>query len=356
MHVLLLHALAGCTPGGATLPPPAPPAGDPDLPVIPVSPAALHVDGPARALPGLCEPSGAARRGDGPIWIVDDDQPDAVFSWEPGAPPRRHGLPDAPVRDAEGLSFDPEGGLWITGGMGRSAGSGKVGKRGVLARLVDGPAWRTDLQSDALRPGKDAAELEPLRAAIAAACPACALPGDAAGTEDGRALDAEGLTWGPAGQLLVGLRAPLVADKAVVFAVDPVALRASEPVARIVTAAWALDLGGRGIRDLAAGPDGTLLVLAGGASGRETPSGALYAWRPHTPPQPIGPLPRLGGAAEAVVPDGERAAWILLDEGRRLGEGLRAGGPHAAQDDGQTVFQCGAGRASDWAHAVRVTW
>lgn len=317
---------------------------------------ALQVSGSAVPLPGLCEPSGAARHGDGPIWVVDDDQRDTLFAWAPPAAPTRHPLPGEPVKDAEGLAFDPDGGLWITGGMGRGGKKDKVGKRGVVARVVAGPEWSLDLATDALRPGKDKKELVPLLAAIAAKCADCALPSDASGTEDGRAFDIEGLAWDPAGRLLFGLRAPLVGDRAVVFSVDPIALRQGAPMARIVKGAWALDLGRRGIRDLGLGPSGSLLVLAGGPSGRETPRGALYSWWPGDAPRSIGPLPVLGGDAEAVVADGDRAAWLFLDEGKRLSEGLRKGGPHARQDDGETVFSCGAGRPTDWAHAIRVTW
>jgi hypothetical protein len=328
----------------------------PPEPLIAPIPPALQVDGEPVILPGLCEPSGAARQEGGPIWLVDDDQREVLFAWTPGTRPVRHGLPGKPFKDGEGLAFDSEGGLWVTGGMGRGGKDDKVGKRGVIARLVRGPDWALEFATDALRPGKDRSELTPLAAAIAAACPECALPSDAGGVVDGHALDIEGLAWDPAGRLLFGVRAPLVGDKAIVFAVDPDALREGAPMSAVVTAAWALDLGRRGVRDLSPGPDGALLVLAGGSSSRETPGGALYTWWPGDAPRSIGPLPRLNAPAEALVADGERAAWLFLDEGRRLSEKLKKGGPHAKTKDGQTRFSCGEGRPKDWAHAVRVTW
>jgi hypothetical protein len=135
--------------------------------------------------------------------------------------------------------------------------------------------------------------------------------------------------------------------------VNAAALREGAPLPAVVRDAWSLDLGGRGIRDLSPAPDGALLLLAGGPSGAETPGGALYRWQPGGEPALLGTLPPLSGPAEALVADGPNAAWLFLDEGRRLAQGLRAGGPHA---DGDGALDCGANGATDWAHAVRITW
>lgn len=320
-------------------------------------PPALQVDGPPILLPGLCEPSGAARAADGGILLVDDDLDGSVFAWSPGASPVRQAFPSVDVKDAEGLAVDDEGGLWVSGGLGRSRHKGKVGKRGAVARYVGGPEWTLDLATVDLRPGREPSALAPLMTAIYAACADCRLPSDASGMEEGHALDVEGLGWTHDGRLLFGLRAPLVAERAVVFATDPAALRARASLADVVTAAWALDLGGRGVRDLGPGTDGAMLLLAGAHSNRETPGGALYRWRPGSAVEPLGTMPRLGAPAEAIVADGPRAAWLFLDEGTRLSDGLRPRGPHAAEDEnGRLELRCGAGRPTDWAHAVHVTW
>lgn len=356
MILLLLLACTESVPPGATAAPadaPSAPAPAPPDPVnVPPTEPALRIDGVAVALPGLCETSGAARDADGRIWLVDDDQRDALFSWRPGETPQRHAIPDRPWKDAEGLAIDAAGDLWLTGGHGRSRGSGKVGRRATLARFTGHPEWRLAFRTDALRPGRDPDELAPLLAVLSDRCPDCGALDGAAGREEGRALDVEAIA-SHEGRLLVGLRAPLSGEQAVVFAVDPTALQSGASLNDVVVAAWALPLGGRGVRDLASSPSGSLLVLAGGASAAEMPGTALYAWTPGTAPALLGTLPGAGSPAEALVSDGANAAWVFLDEGRRLGAGLVPGGPHA---DAEGAFSCGAHGATDWAHALRVRW
>ena len=139
-------------------------------------------------------------------------------------------------------------------------------------------------------------------------------------------------------------------EQAVVFAVDPTALQSGASLNDVVVAAWALPLGGRGVRDLASSPSGSLLVLAGGASAAEMPGTALYAWTPGTAPALLGTLPGAGSPAEALVSDGANAAWVFLDEGRRLGAGLVR-----TPCGREGAFSC-VHRRTDWAHALRVRW
>jgi len=312
----------------------------------------LTVDGPLRPLPGLCETSGAARDAEGRLWLVDDDQRDALFLWTPGSIPIRSGVSDRPWKDAEGLAVDDQGDLWLSGSHGRSRQSGKVGRRATLARFEGGPDWRLAFKTDALRPGQDAAELTPLLEAVHARCTGCAPLHGATGRVDGEALDIEALAW-HRGHILLGLRAPLSGESALVFAVDPTHLQAGAPPSRAVTSAWTLPLGGRGIRDLTPSTDGGLLVLAGSPSGSDRLVPTLYRWVPGERPELIGSVPTPGPPPEAVVHDGPGAAWIFLDEGRRLASGLRPGGPHA---DAHGELECGANQPTNWARALRVTW
>lgn len=347
MLALLLLACAPTTSAPSTAEP-----GLPSSPRAGSSHPVLATDGPPQSLPGLCETSGAARDAAGRVWLVDDDQRDALYSWRPGTAPIRTDVPDRPWKDAEGLAIDPHGDLWLTGSHGRARGSGKVGRRATVARLDSGPAWRLAFATDALRPGRDPAELAPLLEAVHARCQGCA-PLDGAGEEvDGEALDIEAIAWHD-DQLLLGLRAPLSRASAVVFSVDPARLQAGAAPADAVVAAWTLPLDGRGVRDLTPAAEGGLLVLAGSPSASDQPGPALYHWVPGTAPTLLGVLPTPGSPPEAIVQDGPGAAWLFLDEGQRLASGLRAGGPHA---DTSGTFVCGANQASDWARALRVTW
>lgn len=299
-------------------------------------PGTLVVVRPPVAIAGLCEPSGAARLPDGRILVVDDDQEDHVFAWTAGAAgvealDARGPAGEAPWRDPEGLAVGPDGGVWVMGSHSRSASKGKVGRRGVVAKLAIGPGVsRPVAWTDRLRPGKDPAELAPLVAAIAAVCPACALPAGVDGVEEGHALDLEGLAVRGPETLLVGLRAPLAQHRAVAFEVNWGPLVAGEPLERAVTQAWSLDLGGRGVRDLGPLPDGELLVLAGPIGSGASPAPALYRWLPGEPPRLLGELPDLGidGSPEAVVPDDAAGAWVFYDEGSRLGDACKPGAPH----------------------------
>lgn len=333
---------------------PAPEAIPAAAPGAPATAPALTLQVSPAPVQGLCEPSGAARAADGSIWVVDDDQPDRVFAWQPGAPAATPHLLQAPggldLKDPEGLSVADDGALWIVGSHSRSR-KGKVGDRAAVVRGVpaDGAVQVTH-QTDGLRPGKDPHELQPLLDGVARVCPGCALSaGD---------LDVEGAAWDD-GRLLLGLRAPLAGRHAVVVATRADDTLRGLPADRVVEAAWTLDLGGRGVRDLARRPGGDWLVLAGD-TGDGPAAPALYAWTPGADPVLLGELTTaLGGTPEAVVPVGADAAWLLVDEGARLKAALAPGGPHAHGPADDLKLRCGhqAPAAGDhWAHALRVGW
>lgn len=365
--------LAGCSVSvggsGAGPPPPLdPPTPEPAAPPAPVT-ATAFTAGAVVALPGLCEPSGATTGAAGEIWLVDDDQDDRVYRWTgEGAPvaQRVSGGGKAPFRDAEAASMDDAGRLWVVGSHSRSATKGKVGKRAVVVRMTpsDG-GWTVTDATDHLRPGKDPQELAPFRAAIAGVCGACALPEDTAGREPGRALQIEGAALHGQDGLLLGLRAPTPGDQAVVVEVDREKLLARLPTSAVVRAAWPLELGGAGVRDLVrAHGDPSYLVLSGSRRDSREPPAALYTWTPGEAPARIGRLPEVGidGAPEALAPTGPRSAWVFYDEGDRLKASAESDGPHhwRLDDDGARAFSCGARPpptdADAWAHAVHMTW
>ena len=269
LAVLGLTSLSAC----ASSDPPPPPAADlaEALPLVePPAATGLRVDRDPVAIAGLCEPSAAVAGPDGTIWVVDDDQEDRIFSWTPGsgaarAHDARGGASESPFKDPEGLDLDDAGRLWVVGSHSISK-SGKLGRRAAISRMAWTPeGWKAEATSRRLRPGDGAGELQPLVDALVARCPDCDLGDLVAGEDDGYALNIEGASLFGENELLIGLRAPLVERRAVLFAVDRAALFGSQPLAELLRGAWAVDLGGRGVRDLARAPDGTLLILAGPA-------------------------------------------------------------------------------------------
>ncbi|MEZ2142240.1 DUF3616 domain-containing protein [Bradyrhizobium sp. DN5] len=115
-------------------------------------------------------------------------------------------------------------------------------------------------------------------------------------------LNIEGLAVA-GGKLYVGLRAPVIGKKAYLVAMDRDWLfDADRPIAEADIHEIDLDLGGRGIRDLAVMADGRLLALAGPAQS-ENLSFALYAVEPTSKTaMPIAELFDVpdGGKAEAL--------------------------------------------------------
>jgi hypothetical protein len=318
-----LLALCGC--GGAA---PASPG------AAPPAPADWAGGVPLR---GLCEGSGAALW-QGALLVADDEQKAQLlrFSLEDGAPlgPLAHpavGGGAARVPDAEALVVDPQGGRWVVPSHSLS-GKGKV--RDALLWVP--PAGEAQVFSGLLRSGTD---LTPVRVGLSSApgCPGCALPpgADALGSKVG-GLDVEGAArWGD--RLLLGLRGPLLdGGRALVLA-----LPAGAPASGVVDA-WALDLGGRGVRDMAQDGD-ALLILAGPTGGGPAPSPALYRWTPGAAPAalPVDLPQPADGALEAVVPLPD-ALLFVEDAGARL---------EAQHGDG---FDCAALPAdAAWARAWR---
>lgn len=115
-------------------------------------------------------------------------------------------------------------------------------------------------------------------------------------------LNVEGLAV-VGGRLFAGLRAPVIGKKAYLVAVDRDWLfDADRPIAMADIREIDLDLGGRGIRDLAVLADGRLLALGGPAQSNDL-SFALYVVEPAsktaTPIVDLVDIPD-GGKAEAL--------------------------------------------------------
>ena len=135
------------------------------------------------------------------------------------------------------------------------------------------------------------------------------------------ALNIEGLAATPEGQLLIGFRNPVPGGRALIIPLrNPNEILEGEH-ARF-GAAIQLDLGGRGIRDLA-WVDGSYLIISGPWHG-----GAdfqLYRWRAQEPPEALGISGLNAYHPEALViyPDrGAHEFQVLSDDGTRLIDGV----------------------------------
>jgi hypothetical protein len=142
-----------------------------------------------------------------------------------------------------------------------------------------------------------------------------------------RGFNIEGMTTMADGRtVLVGLRNPLSDGKAIVFRIENVEElvdgRASEP--RLGEAST-VDLGGRGIRDIAWSPaHGAYLIAAGQVDDDDAgPGFAIFAWSPSGMPREIhafGDVNRdyVRFRPEAVVPLTERSDGTLAPSKRVL--------------------------------------
>ncbi|MBL8339717.1 MAG: DUF3616 domain-containing protein [Rhodoferax sp.] len=128
-------------------------------------------------------------------------------------------------------------------------------------------------------------------------------------------LDVEGLAATDRRTLLVGFRSPLVDGKALVVEwLNPEpATERGEP-ATFGPPMW-VDLGGRGIRDMAARKDGSVLLLAGPAGTRG--DWRLHSWRVGDASATEMPVQLPAGVAwegVAIDPDTARL-WLSADDG-----------------------------------------
>jgi Protein of unknown function (DUF3616) len=139
-------------------------------------------------------------------------------------------------------------------------------------------------------------------------------------------LNIEGLAV-VGGKLYAGLRAPILGKNAFLVVVDVDRLfDAARPIGEADVSEIALDLGGRGVRDLAVLADGRLLVLAGPAQSDDL-SFALYAVEPAS--KAVTPIADLVD----VPPDAKAEALHILAQDAAaldlliLFDGAKSGAP-----------------------------
>ncbi|MFH6784714.1 MULTISPECIES: esterase-like activity of phytase family protein [Methylobacterium] len=283
---------------------------------------------------GLCEASGAVpfpagSFGDRFLVVDDDDNTLRLYKADESGPPLalKGGDLDAALatgRSEEPAKADLESLAWlgsdlvVMGSHARDAeGRTREASRQMLALSVGG-----DPKAPAVSP-KDKA-FGGLAKAIADLDPALAeriavdLAAKPSLSPRRRGLALEGLSQTPDGRgLLVGLRNPLNADNdALVIPFENPSEVLAGGAAPKLAKPIALDLKGRGIRDIAYAPGIKAYFLIAGGSGSGGEAADIYRWSGKAGEAPD----RVAGAAEALaaIPDFQPEGLIVAADGKKV--------------------------------------
>lgn len=272
-----------------------------------------------RRMVGLCEPSGAVLQTSG-LWIGEDDGLDYLLTSALESDRWTEAKRVSLSLRSQGLLLDDIEGatlagseVWWTTSVSRN--------RPDRAKMV----WMDGTSADArgvvdLMPWRQEGAFEALVRAVNSRCD---LPDDLHDKKPKRGgLDIEGLA-ASGDALYLGLRGPLTVDGAAVLVqVDRQAAQDGRPASELISDAWCIDLGGRGIRSLTADPglEGRFLGVAG-----DVGSGGdfdLFAWTPGSAAEIVARIPTAEHTSpEALVVSmdgGVRVGHILFDEGTRV--------------------------------------
>jgi hypothetical protein len=263
---MLLHTLLACGSACASSPPLAPPT--------------APGEGAFATIPGLCEASAIVGAPEGGWWVGDNETSDQLYAFGGDFSPRPPVRLEDRLDDVEALAETP-GGVIAVGSQSRNK-KGEVKPRRRRAAVVGRPSVALELRG----------------------CAPCLAAMEAAPGAGG--LDVEGAAWW-GGRIWLGLRAPLVAGKALLVALGEDLVAAPVPSAPVE-----VDLGGDGIRDLLPWQGG-LLVLSGPDVDVARPHrlwwlatpGALPVALPVKLPPSAEGMARLTDSSLIVVTDGD---------------------------------------------------
>lgn len=266
-------------------------------------------------LTGIYEPSAIQQLPDGRFLVVEDEK-EHPFSLISFSADGRLAGPPIPVtapgklNDLEGLTLGPGGTLYaVTSHSRDSDGDLKKSRRRLL---------RFRLQGETIT---DAVVTEALLPAMTAAHPALAAAAEVTDVKGDGGLNIEALEMSPSGQLLVGLRGPLIDRQAVVVVVAaPDALFDPQGLSGVTIRR--LDLRGQGIRGMAWVPVLDAYLVISGPLSREPAPFGLWLWNGIEPAaRPVGvaglaDFARAEGITAAVI-GGVPSVLLVSDDGDR---------------------------------------
>lgn len=281
-------------------------------------------------LTGIYEPSGIQQLPDGRFLVVEDEkrQPFSLVTLSATggvrSEPLRPGLFDNDafwkLDDLEAIALDRAGYLYALTSHSRDDAGEEKKSRDKLVRFR--------IENDEV---VDPQIVKGLKAALTAAHPELAAAAAILDVKDEGGLNIEALEISAdRQQLLIGLRSPLLEQRAIIACVEnPAGIFEDDEPPRIAAALITLNLGGHGIRGMSYLPalDGHLLIS--GPTARDDVQFQLWFWsgRPEDAPRRVS-VPGLAGFehAEGVSPaviDGRQRIVIVSDDGNRK-EGLYA--------------------------------
>jgi hypothetical protein len=300
----------------------APPAPAPLTPALPGDPTWRL--GPAIAFSGACDASGALSLPGGRLLVVDDEDSELLLYAETGGAPLARldlvpflDLPKAKQEADLEAAAVWQGRIVLMGSHGRTrtAKAAPARQRLVPLGLTDGGGAEVQLASA----GTTFGGLIPLLLAAPELAPFDLATAETRSPKTEGGLNIEGISELPDGRLLLGLRSPLAPDgRAIMVPLGGVAemFQGGQPT---IGSPILLDLGGRGIRELARVGD-TVYLAAGDTFAHVVPS-ALYRWREGEGATPLAvDVGRLN--IEGLVPLADGALLVITDEGSRLVDGV----------------------------------
>ena len=275
---------------------------------------------------GMFEPSGIVQLNDGRLLAVEDEPTSPFVVITPNTNDGSFSISNlrinalyhpamTQISDLEGVTIDPSGSIYaITSHSRNSNGKRKPEREKIIHFIIDGDRLlRSSVRID-------------FRKKLIKAFPVLKKAAKERDVKDERGLNIEGLTFSPDGDVLwVGLRAPLIDEKAIMIGVlNPRATLESGESFQFIDQPVALDLDSGGIRDIAYDPTlSGYLILSQRENTKTEKAFKLWLWSGNAQSAPrriritdIKKLKRTEGIASVRL-KGRDQLLLVNDDGNR---------------------------------------